>query len=72
MKYYIVKADTRDGEYEYSNISTYISKKKATVEEITEFCQEWFGFGEDSYQEVRLRSFNEITKEEYKVLKKYI
>ena len=71
MKYYIVKADTRDGEHEYMNVATMRSPVELDHDEAEKFAQNWFGFGEECYQITTLRSYAEITKDEYDVFKKY-
>jgi len=75
IKYYLVKADTRDGEVEYSNVSTLKrdlpENEEIEAEEVREFAKEWFGFGKGATQEVRLRSYVEITKTDYEVLNKH-
>jgi hypothetical protein len=65
-KYYIIQSDTRDGEYEYTNIDTFFGEES----EIEQFVQDWRGF-KGSYQIVKLRSYQEIPKKDYEILRKY-
>jgi len=66
MKYYLIKSETRDGEFEYHNSDTYAGEEK----DIPEFIQKWRGF-DNSYQEVRVKSYQEIPKAHWDILRKY-
>lgn len=73
-RYYLIKATTKDGEFEYLQRSTMVREvplgKELPDKEAEDFCQEWFGF-EDSHQIVTLDSVIEISKAEHEVFEKY-
>ena len=65
-KYWLLKVETRDGEFEYSEKATYCGNES----ELENYVQEYFAFP-DSYQVVELNGYRQIPKEDYDVLHKY-
>lgn len=68
--HYIVYVTIRDGEFEYSQTSTLERFTKQTEKQIEKFANDYFSF-QDSYQEVRVRGYQEISEHDYKILSKY-
>ena len=70
MKYFIVTHTVKDGEYEYMSQTPVEAK---TMDQATAIIkkedQEWI---KDDYRKAEIDSVQEITVDEYKVIKKYI
>jgi hypothetical protein len=73
-RYYLVKAEIRDGEFEYLQRGTLVRDiplgKDITIKALEKFCQEWWGY-EGSYQIVSYKGHQELPEKDYNVLLKY-
>jgi len=70
MKYFIVTHTIRDGEYEYmSQTPVEAETEKKAVAKVKKEDREWI---KNDYREAEIDRVEEITANEYKVIKKYI
>jgi len=69
MKYFLVKADIRDGETDYADSFIVKAKDLDTAEKIAlKIKDETLGFND--YREIRMRGISEITLEEAKIVER--
>lgn len=70
MKYFVVTSTIKDGEYEYLQQTTVMAKDEAgAAKHVENDNEEWT---HDDYREHETDRVQEITKEEYQVISKYI
>lgn len=82
MKYAILKISERNGEYESLNYYTLRIKKSITAKQLDKFMRNWrgaFDYEEDKHYYFNsgqivctVESYQEIPKEDYEILNKYI
>ena len=70
MKYFVVTSTIRDGEYEYLQQSPVSTKTEAEARERVEADNE--DWTKDDYREHEINGVQEVTREEYYIIKKYI
>jgi len=70
MKYFIITSTIRDGEYEYLQQTPVVAEnEKKAIKRVEDDNKEWIA---DDYREQEIDRSEQITEQEFDVIKKYI
>lgn len=71
MRYYLIEAITKDGEYEYLNRMVTEEKLNLPWGRAEKIAKKFFGFP-GGHQEIKVTGIHELTENEYNVLKRFL